>query len=54
MDVNIEIDELVLDGTDDVGLQDVLQARLDPMTAPAVARSVAEALKGVTDPPNPV
>lgn len=45
MDVNVEIDELVLDG-DDATLQDRLAGRLDPGVAGAVARAVGEALRG--------
>lgn len=41
MDVNVEIDELVVDGADEAALQVQLAGRLDPATAAAVARAVA-------------
>jgi hypothetical protein len=44
VDVNVEIDGLVLDGTDDGAWQEQLANRLDPATAAAVARAVGEAV----------
>lgn len=49
MDVNVEIDELVVDGTDDASLQDRLAGQLDPAVADAVARAVGEAVRGTPD-----
>ena len=45
MDVNVEIDELVLDGTDEAALREQLAGRFDPTTAAAVARAVADAVE---------
>jgi hypothetical protein len=45
VDVNVDIDELVIDGSDDdASLQDRLMAQLNPAVAGAVARAVSEVI----------
>lgn len=53
MDVNVEIDELVVDDTDEAALQEQLAGRLDPATAATVARAVSEAVLASSAPSTP-